>query len=175
MFSWLIKCFLNYSVSFAHSVLMLSIYLVTLVPIFITSSSIYLLKKWALSAESWAVSLTSFISFYKVLSDYSLIPATSTITFLINPWMSCLLSLSDWSLLSTSILIISLSFSVTYTYYDLNPSTSYLMPSATFPISVLKLISYWVLESSSCLTQPFIVLICVSKLFCRAIIASSFL
>lgn len=142
MFSWLIRCFLNYSVNLAQRVFMFSIYLAHFDPILITSSSIYLLKKWALSAESWAVSFISLASLINYLSCYSLTPATSDITFLTKLYMRVLVSLSLDSLESTSILIISLSFSVTYTCYDLKLSISYLKLSATFEISDLKFISY---------------------------------
>ena len=161
--SWLIKCFLNCSVSFAQRTFKLSTCLDVLPPTFVISSSIYLLRKCALSAESQLDSLTSFKIFWTVPSQISFIALTSFITFFTILLISILVSLSLYILCSTSTLIISLILSVTWSCWLLNPSTSQRTLSAILATSALRLTSYQALASSSCLIHPFILLIWASK------------
>ena len=161
--SWLIRCFLNCSVSLAQRTFKFSVYLPVFWLIFTISSSMYLLRKCALSAESCCASLTSFRIWPTLPSWPSLIAVTSFITFLSKFCTSYFVSLSLFMRWSTSMRIISLSLSVTWSWLPLNPSISYLTASLILETSARKTTSYWVLAISSCLIQPLMLLIYASK------------
>lgn len=157
--SWLIRCFLNYSVSLAQSTFKFSVFLPVFELIFTISSSMYLLRKWARSAESYYASLTSLRIWPTFPSWPSLIAVTSFMTFLSRFCTNYFVSLSLFIRWSTSIRIISLSLSVTCNWLPLKPSISYLTASLILETSARNTTSYCVLAISSCLIQPLMLLI----------------
>jgi len=165
MFSWLIKCFLNCSVSLAESIFKFSIYFAAFCDTFSTSSSTYQLKKWALSALSFAISFTSLLSLITSTSMSSFIYPTSSVIPLNMFWSICFLSSSALSRASVSSLIISVIRSLTVSCCLLKESMSDRRESACLDCSMRIWTSSWVRVSSSYLTQELIVLIYASRLF----------